>query len=96
MATRKTATKAAAKPVVEKKRYVVLNGCFDQCYCSAIFDNIKAASDDAVKHYNDGDGDDDVIYVVEIVKTVTRGKAAIHEGYFNEDEEDEKNAMAII
>lgn len=93
MATRKTATKATAKIVVENKKYVVLNGGFDQCYCSEVHDNIKTATSDAVKHYNDGS--DDVIYVVEIVKTIARGKPAVHEGYINTDEDNKLDNIIV-
>jgi len=88
MAIRKTAAKTAAKSVEKitakpvEKMYVILNGDFDQCYCSDNYDNINNAIKDAMKHYEDGGHDN--IYVVEIVKTISKGKPMVYEGYHDE------------
>ena len=89
MAARKT----AVKKVESVKKYLVLDAGFNQCYCTEVHTDLKVAVKDAIEHYeNDGE---DACYVVEIIKTVRRGKPAIHEGYFD-DEENEENDPAIV
>lgn len=89
MVIRKTAAKTAAKSAENittkpiEKTYVILDSGFDQCYCSDTYDNINNAIKDATKHYENGGHDS--IYVVEIVKTVSKGKPTVYEGYHDEE-----------
>ena len=83
MAARKTATAKKVAPIAPPPRYIILNDCYDNCSCGEDYQSLNKAVEDAMGHFDEGCND--AIYVVQIVKTIHRGKPTVSEGYFDTD-----------